>query len=260
MSAFGADGFVESNHPHIVKMEIPLARLPESFDGLTIAQLSDFHYEDHFSVVPIRKAVEMVHSLRPDLIVLTGDFVTVPLIERPASLRRAASTAAPCAEILQELQAPMGRFAILGNHDAEAGATRIARTLREHGIPVLRNQSVPLERGQHRLWLAGIDDALRGPTWVRPLKRFRPTKPRSCWRMNQILPTSPRYRLSICSFPAIRMAARFGFRASAHPGSRRSRESIHADFTKWAISRCIRTSGSAPSAPRSASTARLKLL
>jgi hypothetical protein len=162
MSALGADGFAESNHPHIVKIEIPMARLPESFDGLTIAQLSDFHYEDHFSIVPIRKAVEMVHSLRPDLIVLTGDFVTAPLIEQPDSLRRAANTAAPCAEILQELEAPMGRFAILGNHDGAAGAVRIARTLREHGIPVLRNQSVPLERETHRLWLAGIDDALRG--------------------------------------------------------------------------------------------------
>ena len=158
----GADGFVESNHPRVVKLEIPLARLPEAFDGLTIAQLSDFHYEDHFSVVPIRKAVEMVHSLRPDLIVLTGDFVTVPLIERPALLPRVVATAAPCAQILQELQAPMGRFAILGNHDGEAGGARIARTLEEHGIPVLRNQSVPLERGTHRLWLAGIDDVLRG--------------------------------------------------------------------------------------------------
>lgn len=162
MSALGADGFVESNHPHVVKLEIPLARLPESFDGLTIAQLSDFHYEDHFSIFPIRKSVEMVRSLRPDLIVLTGDFVTAPIVERPALLRRAANTAAACAEILQELEAPMGRFAILGNHDGAAGADRITLTLGEHGIPVLRNQSVVLERGAHRLWLAGIDDALRG--------------------------------------------------------------------------------------------------
>jgi len=161
-SALGADGFVESNHPHVVKLEIPLARLPESFDGLTIAQLSDFHYEDHFSVVPIRKAVEMVHSLRPDLIALTGDFVTVPVLERPALIRRALSMAVPCAEVLQELQAPLGRFAVLGNHDGEIGGARIAGILRDHRIPVLRNQSLPLERGAHRLWLAGIDDVLRG--------------------------------------------------------------------------------------------------
>src|SRR5579864_7123949 len=144
-SALGADGFVESNHPHVVKLEIPLARLPVPFDGLTIAQLSDFHYEDHFSVVPIRKAVEKVQSLKPDLIALTGDFITVPLIERPASLRGAAATAAPCAQILQEMQAPMGRFAVLGNHDGQVGASSVARTLQDHRIPVLRNQAVPLE-------------------------------------------------------------------------------------------------------------------
>ena len=160
-SALGADGFVESNYPHVVRMEIPLTRLPEAFDGLTIAQLSDFHY-DHFSAVPIRKAVETVQSLKPDLIALTGDFVTVPVLERPTSLRRAASTAAPCAQILQGLQAPMGKFAILGNHDGEAGGVRIARMLSDHGVPVLRNKAVPLERGIDRLWVVGIDDVLRG--------------------------------------------------------------------------------------------------
>jgi uncharacterized protein len=161
-SALGADGFVESNHPNVVKLEIPLARLPEAFDGLTIAQLSDFHYEDHFSVVPIRKAVETVQSLKPDLIALTGDFVTVPVLERTPLMIRALSMAAPCAEVLQELKAPLGRFAVLGNHDGEIDGARIAGILRDHRIPVLRNQSLPLERGAHRLWLVGIDDVLRG--------------------------------------------------------------------------------------------------
>jgi len=48
-----ADGFVQSNHPHLVRREITLKRLPRAFDGFTIAHLSDFHYESHFSVVPI---------------------------------------------------------------------------------------------------------------------------------------------------------------------------------------------------------------
>jgi predicted MPP superfamily phosphohydrolase len=77
-AAIGIDGYSEANHPQVTQLEIPLARLPEAFDGFTIAQLSDFHYEDHFSVVPIRKAVQVVNELHPDLIVLTGDFVTVP--------------------------------------------------------------------------------------------------------------------------------------------------------------------------------------
>ena len=161
-SAFGLDGFVESYRPHLVKLEISLARLPEAFDGFTIAQLSDFHYEEHFSVVPIRKAVEIVNSLKPDLIALTGDFVTVPMFGGRSSKIEAANCAAPCAEILHALQAPMGKFAILGNHDAQAGSTRITGMLRDHGIPILRNRALPLERDTDRLWLIGVDDALRG--------------------------------------------------------------------------------------------------
>src|SRR5258708_10164966 len=78
----GVRAFSESNHPQVSRVEIPLARLPRAFDGFTIAQLSDFHYDDRFSVVAIGKAVEIVNGLHPDLIVLTGDFVTVPLLDQ----------------------------------------------------------------------------------------------------------------------------------------------------------------------------------
>lgn len=159
-AVLGTDGFVESNDPHLVKIEIPLARLPEVFDGFTIAQLSDFHYEEHFSAVPIRKAVDVVNSLHPDLAVFTGDFVTVPVLERQSTLRRAAETAIPCSEVLSTIQAR--KVAILGNHDAAAYPERIIAALARYSIPVLRNASVPIERGAARIWLAGIDDALRG--------------------------------------------------------------------------------------------------
>jgi predicted MPP superfamily phosphohydrolase len=159
-ASLGTDGFVQSNYPHVVEIEIPLSRLPESFDGFRIIQLSDVHYEEHFSAVPIRKSDAIVNGLRPDLIALTGDFVTVPLLERPASLRAAAATAEPCAAALRDLQAP--KYAILGNHDAATSGDRIVRALHDAHIPVLRNQSVPIERGRDRIWLAGIDDLLRG--------------------------------------------------------------------------------------------------
>jgi uncharacterized protein len=156
-------GLAESNHPRVTQLEIPLARLPRAFDGFTIAQLSDFHYEDHFSVVPIRKAVEIVNELHPDLVVLTGDFVTVPWWGgAPSSLKEYAQNADPCARILQELQAPMGRFAILGNHDAGSDPTHVTRALRDHRLQVLMNRSVALERGKDRIWLVGVDDVLEG--------------------------------------------------------------------------------------------------
>lgn len=139
---------------------MPLKRLPKSFDGYTIAQLSDFHYDEFFSVVPIRRSVEVVNRVRPDLVVLTGDFVTAPVLEQRRLLRRATSDARPCAEILSRLQAQ--KYAILGNHDATANPPEIVRLLETNSIPVLRNRSVSLERGNGRIWLAGIDDLLRG--------------------------------------------------------------------------------------------------
>lgn len=159
-AALSANGFAESNDPHVVRHEIQLRRLPRSFDGFTIAHLSDFHYDHHFSVVPIGKAVSLVNGLRPDLVVLTGDFITVPVLDRERFVRKSAETAIPCAALLSQMQAP--KYAILGNHDALANPPLIVHSLQDHGIPVLRNASVPIERGNARIWLAGIDDLLRG--------------------------------------------------------------------------------------------------
>ncbi len=159
----GAWGVNESKHPLVTRIEIPLARLPQAFDGFTIAQLSDFHYDEQFSVTPIRKAVEMVNGLRPDLIVLTGDFVTVPWFPEDLSARKKFSRMAdPCAAMLQALKAPMGSFAVLGNHDAASDPVQVTRALHDHHLPVLTNRSVPVERGKDRIWLAGIDDVLEG--------------------------------------------------------------------------------------------------
>jgi len=162
-AAIGADGYFESAHPELKEIEILLPRLPEAFDGFRIAQLSDFHYENRLAAVPIRKAIELVNNRRPDLIVLTGDFVTVPVLDlhrRTAS--RAARYAEPCARLLRQLRAAEGSFAVLGNHDAASDAMKVTSELAAHGIPVLRNRSIPIERGNARFWLAGIDDVLEG--------------------------------------------------------------------------------------------------
>ena len=152
----------EPNHPQLVRVELPLGRLPEAWDGLTIAQLSDFHYDPRFSEVPLRKAIPIVNNLKPDLIVLTGDFVTVPLIDGPSRAKNAAHAAEPCAKLLSELKAPLGVFAVLGNHDVASEASRVVSALQGHGIQVLRNRSLPLERDAKRVWLSGIDNVLEG--------------------------------------------------------------------------------------------------
>jgi hypothetical protein len=163
IAALGTDGYLESYRLQLKKIEIPLRRLPHQFDGFTIVQLSDFHYEEEFSALPIRRSVELVNSLRPDLVVFTGDFVTVPMFRFGQRGARASANAVfPCAAVLSGIKAPMGSFAILGNHDAYSNPALVASGLRSHGIPLLKNSCVPIERDGARFWLAGVDDALEG--------------------------------------------------------------------------------------------------
>ena len=163
IAALGTDAYLESYRLQLKKIEIPLRRLPHQFDGFTIVQLSDFHYEEEFSASTIRRSVKLVNSLHPDLVVFTGDFVTVPMFHFGRGLaRRAANAVFPCAALLSGIKARMGSFAILGNHDAHSNPALVASGLRSHGIPLLKNSCVTIERDGARFWLAGIDDALEG--------------------------------------------------------------------------------------------------
>jgi uncharacterized protein len=151
----------EPNLPRLVRVEIPLARLPRAFDGFTIVQLSDFHYDPYFSVVPMEAAVRMANDLRPDLIVLTGDFVSSPLFGgTSARIRAAHEQAEPCVQILESLRAPKGVWAVLGNHDAFTDPLYVEGTLQSAGIQVLSNSAAPLERDGRRFWLAGVRDVM----------------------------------------------------------------------------------------------------
>lgn len=144
-------------------MEIVLPRLPAAFNGFTIAQLSDFHYNEHFSAAPIRTAIEMVNNLRPDMVVLTGDFVTVPMFHRRFHTdKRAALAAEPCASLLAQLQPRLGTVSVLGNHDVGSDPHRIIEIFDSHRFPVLCNGSMPVEQGGSRIWFCGLDSVWEG--------------------------------------------------------------------------------------------------
>lgn len=138
-----------SADPEITELQIYLRRLPEAFDGLRIVHLSDIHLSMFSSVEEVRRVVDLANLLDPDLVALTGDYVTYsPLYIQPA------------AQALSGLRARMGVFAVLGNHDFRAGAAEVTRAFRNHHIGVLRNARVALTRSRSRgeVWLAGVDD------------------------------------------------------------------------------------------------------
>jgi predicted MPP superfamily phosphohydrolase len=159
VAAITADStLLEPNRPRVVRRDVPLRRWPERLDGFQIALLSDFHYDHLFSVHPIHAAIAKVNDLHPDLIVLVGDFVSVPLID--GDDRNAASAAEPCATLLRQMHAAYGSWAVMGNHDYYTDPRHVTAALQSEGIRVLANQSAAVEANDARFWLAGVNDVL----------------------------------------------------------------------------------------------------
>jgi uncharacterized protein len=139
------------------RITIQLNRLPEVFSGFRIAQISDIHFGPYMSKSGVEHAVELARTFQPDLLVLTGDFVSHPL-GKPNG-KEGAAFAEPCADALKTL-ANVPMVAVLGNHDHWNDPMIVESAFRERGIKVLRNAAFPLERGQDRVWIAGADDVL----------------------------------------------------------------------------------------------------
>jgi uncharacterized protein len=149
--------FLAPNRPRIVRQDFFLPRWPERLNGFTVALLSDFHYDPYFSVHPLNAAIAMVNSLHPDLIALTGDFVSRPLV---GNRRKAAFAAEPCARLLRQMTARHGLWAVMGNHDEGTDRKHVTRALQAENIQVLANQSEAIEQDGARIWLAGVNDVL----------------------------------------------------------------------------------------------------
>ncbi len=130
---------------------IYLSRLPREFDGFRIVQLSDVHHSPFTSRAQIERAVETANSLQPDMIALTGDYVS-----------KERAYAAPCAELLSRLRARFGVYAVLGNHDHWTDAALITDLFRAEGMTVLVNQGMRFEKNGCAFWLAGVDDTMVG--------------------------------------------------------------------------------------------------
>ena len=138
-----------------MRQDFSLPRWP--LNRFTIALLSDFHYDPYFSVHPLHAAIPMVNDLHPHLIVFTGDFVSVPDF---GDEKKAAFAAEPCARLLRQMTAPLGLWAVLGNHDDNTDPQYVTRALEAESIRVLANRSVPIEPGGGRFWLAGVNDVI----------------------------------------------------------------------------------------------------
>jgi predicted MPP superfamily phosphohydrolase len=128
--------------------------LPDAFVGFRFVQLSDIHLEEYTEAWFLKRAVDLINQLNPELVLITGDFVS----RGPASDKYAWRAAGTAAEVLEGLKAPQ-RYACLGNHDVGVGAGHVIAPLAAHGTPMLIDSYIPIERGSDYFWLCGSDDA-----------------------------------------------------------------------------------------------------
>src|SRR5262249_49690152 len=135
----------------IERQEIYLRRLPKALSGLRLVHLSDFHYGPLVDPRHLERAIEIANDLNPDLIALTGDYIS-----------QERSYAAPCAALVGELSARYGVFAVLGNHDHWTDAQLITDLFRSEGVRVLLNEGLRVDINSQSFWLAGVDDTMVG--------------------------------------------------------------------------------------------------
>jgi predicted MPP superfamily phosphohydrolase len=108
---------IERHWIEISHRDVFLSGLHSAFDGLRIAQLSDIHFDEFTEPIFLREAVRRVNSLSPDMVFLTGDYVT----RSPISRRIFKDAAWHCAAILNQLQCRL-RYACLGNHAPQSSS------------------------------------------------------------------------------------------------------------------------------------------
>ncbi len=146
-TAGGAYPFLEAKWCRVVRRTIEVPNLPGPFRGTTVALLADVHHGPFVPLSYIRHVVTITNALKPDIVMLAGDYV-----------HRSSHYIAPGIAELGKLEARMGRFAVRGNHDNREFAPTTRAALAEARLPDLNNTGVWLERRGTRLRIAGVAD------------------------------------------------------------------------------------------------------
>ncbi|HPW56293.1 MAG: metallophosphoesterase [Thermoanaerobaculaceae bacterium] len=171
--------------PSVRSVGLVHPELPPAFDGLRIAQVSDLHAGAFMPPTRIARVHTLVAGLSPDLVVFTGD-----------QLDRREYDADHFVQGMAGLDAPLGVFGILGNHDHIAGPELAIQAMEAVGIAPLVNSAAILQRGTARLALVGVDDLLPSPGWGADFR---------------VLEGLPGFRLLLCHQPSgWRVARRHG--------------------------------------------------
>jgi predicted MPP superfamily phosphohydrolase len=129
------------------RLTVPLPQLPPALDGLTIAQVSDLHVGRFTRGAVLNEVVKATNGLDADLVLLTGDLINYDLKDLPAGL-----------DLVKAMRGHHGVFMCEGNHDLFESPLAFRLQTRDAGVPLLVNESVPLE-------IRGVPVQLLGLAW-----------------------------------------------------------------------------------------------
>ncbi len=192
---------IEPNWYDVRQVTFTLPHLPAAFDRYRIVQLTDLHIDNLKDIDRLQKIVQLTAQQQPDLVVLTGDYITAAISEPPASpVAKQKSRTTPyqgmshltfldtitnvtgantnrlepvkslptLATGLRQLRAPDGMVAVLGNHD-QWNDPRLVQTLQALGIKILANDLTPIQRGTAQIQIAGVKDLMVKQADLQPI-------------------------------------------------------------------------------------------
>lgn len=145
---------IEPRLLEITNYKISDNAIPQAFHNKKIIQFSDTHLGFHYDLKQLEKLIEKINSLKPDIVFFTGD-----LMDEPNKYKEANQIA----PLLKRIQAPLGRFAIYGNHDHGGYGSDIYKSIMEEsGFILLLNENRKIEYSGSSIQIIGIDDAMLG--------------------------------------------------------------------------------------------------
>ncbi len=150
--------FIEPNRLVVHQETIQIDNWPKDLSGLRIAVIADIHTGGPFiDDNKLRRIVELANQENPDLIVLLGDYMS------PNSWHSHRVEPEVTAAAMKNLHAPLGVYAVLGNHDWWYNGAKVRRAFEANGIPVLDDEVAEIKWRNGSFWLAGLADF-----WTRP--------------------------------------------------------------------------------------------
>ena len=139
--------YLETRWIKLTKIEIKSTEIPDSFNNLKIVFISDIHHGPYLSIGRVEKLVNRINKLKPDLIIMGGDYV-----------HREPKYINPVFDELLKLKAKFGIYAVLGNHDHWENAELTRLMMERNGIKNCDNKSYWVKIGQDSIKIGGVGD------------------------------------------------------------------------------------------------------